>query len=158
MLPDRKRVTTRSYLPITPADTDSGRNFTCVASNPAVPMGKRATVNLNVHRALPFFFSLVIVLISRSSSCQLEVIIHKNNTYAVCIWIYSHCFSPFSNLGQFQVWMSCLHRFATVIFSSSSSASWFSSTSGKPETFFCVFKGFQSCPWRNKEWLLTRKL
>ncbi|XP_041659392.1 kin of IRRE-like protein 1b isoform X1 [Cheilinus undulatus] len=49
VLPDRKRVTTRSYLPITPADTDSGRNFTCVASNPAVPMGKRATVTLNVH-------------------------------------------------------------------------------------------------------------
>ncbi|KAK1879748.1 Kin of IRRE-like protein 1 [Dissostichus eleginoides] len=49
VLPDRKRVTTRSYLPIIPADTDSGRNFTCVASNPAVPMGKRATVTLNVH-------------------------------------------------------------------------------------------------------------
>uniref|UniRef100_A0A8C4E2P7 Kin of IRRE-like protein 1 n=1 Tax=Dicentrarchus labrax TaxID=13489 RepID=A0A8C4E2P7_DICLA len=49
VLPDRKRVTTRSYLPITPADTDSGSNFTCVASNPAVPMGKRATVALNVH-------------------------------------------------------------------------------------------------------------
>uniref|UniRef100_A0A671VGT8 Kin of IRRE-like protein 1 n=1 Tax=Sparus aurata TaxID=8175 RepID=A0A671VGT8_SPAAU len=49
VLPDRKRVTTRSYLPITPADTDSGRNFTCVSSNPAVPMGKRATVALNVH-------------------------------------------------------------------------------------------------------------
>lgn len=56
VLPDRKRVTTRSYLPLTPADTDSGRNFTCVASNPAVPMGKRATVTLNVHRMLPFFF------------------------------------------------------------------------------------------------------
>ncbi|KAK5889446.1 hypothetical protein CesoFtcFv8_015450 [Champsocephalus esox] len=49
VLPDRKRVTTRSYLPIIPVDTDSGRNFTCVASNPAVPMGKRATVTLNVH-------------------------------------------------------------------------------------------------------------
>uniref|UniRef100_A0A3B5BC93 Kin of IRRE-like protein 1 n=1 Tax=Stegastes partitus TaxID=144197 RepID=A0A3B5BC93_9TELE len=49
VLPDRKRVTTRSYLPITPVDTDSGSNFTCVASNPAVPMGKRATVHLNVH-------------------------------------------------------------------------------------------------------------
>lgn len=55
VLPDRKRVTTRSYLPITPADTDSGRNFTCVASNPAVPMGKRATVTLNVHRMLLLF-------------------------------------------------------------------------------------------------------
>ncbi|XP_069007195.1 LOW QUALITY PROTEIN: kin of IRRE-like protein 1 [Embiotoca jacksoni] len=49
VLPDRKRVTTRSYLPITPVDTDSGSNFTCVASNPAVPMGKRATVSLNIH-------------------------------------------------------------------------------------------------------------
>ncbi|KAM7400136.1 hypothetical protein PAMA_004711 [Pampus argenteus] len=49
VLPDRKRVTTRSYLPITPVDTDSSSNFTCVASNPAVPMGKRATVMLNVH-------------------------------------------------------------------------------------------------------------
>lgn len=55
VLPDRKRVTTRSYLPITPADTDSGCNFTCVASNPAVPMGKRATVTLNVHRMFPLF-------------------------------------------------------------------------------------------------------
>uniref|UniRef100_A0A8C7ZX58 Kirre like nephrin family adhesion molecule 1b n=1 Tax=Oryzias sinensis TaxID=183150 RepID=A0A8C7ZX58_9TELE len=49
VLPDRKRVTSRSYLPITPVDTDSGSNFTCVASNPAVPMGKRVTVTLNVH-------------------------------------------------------------------------------------------------------------
>uniref|UniRef100_A0A673ADI7 Kin of IRRE-like protein 1 n=1 Tax=Sphaeramia orbicularis TaxID=375764 RepID=A0A673ADI7_9TELE len=49
VLSDRKRVTTRSYLPITPVDTDSSRNFTCVASNPAVPMGKRASVMLNVH-------------------------------------------------------------------------------------------------------------
>uniref|UniRef100_A0AAX7UBH1 Kin of IRRE-like protein 1 n=1 Tax=Astatotilapia calliptera TaxID=8154 RepID=A0AAX7UBH1_ASTCA len=49
VLPDRKRVTTRSYLPITPVDTDSGSNFTCVASNPAVPMGKRTTLTLNVH-------------------------------------------------------------------------------------------------------------
>ncbi|XP_037537317.1 kin of IRRE-like protein 1b [Nematolebias whitei] len=49
VLPDRKRVTTRSYLPITPVDTDSGSNFTCVASNLAVPMGKRVTVTLNVH-------------------------------------------------------------------------------------------------------------
>lgn len=52
VLPDRKRVTTRSYLPITPVDTDSGSNFTCVASNLAVPMGKRVTVTLNVHRTL----------------------------------------------------------------------------------------------------------
>ncbi|CAL8278954.1 unnamed protein product [Lota lota] len=49
VLADRKRVTTRSYLPISPVDTDTGRNFTCVATNPAVPMGKRATVMLNVH-------------------------------------------------------------------------------------------------------------
>lgn len=54
VLPDRKRVTTRSYLPITPVDTDSGSNFTCVASNPAVPMGKRTTLTLNVHRMLLF--------------------------------------------------------------------------------------------------------
>ncbi|CAL8343152.1 unnamed protein product [Merluccius merluccius] len=49
VLADRKRVTTRSYLPISPVDTDTGRNFTCVATNPAVPLGKRATVMLNVH-------------------------------------------------------------------------------------------------------------
>ncbi|XP_072296691.1 kin of IRRE-like protein 1b isoform X2 [Eucyclogobius newberryi] len=49
VLPDRKRVTTRSYLSISPADTDSGRTFTCIASNPAVPMGKRTSVMLNVH-------------------------------------------------------------------------------------------------------------
>uniref|UniRef100_A0A8C8D3U2 Ig-like domain-containing protein n=1 Tax=Oncorhynchus tshawytscha TaxID=74940 RepID=A0A8C8D3U2_ONCTS len=50
VLPDRKRVTTRSLLPIIPEDKDTGRNFTCVASNRAVPMGKRTTVTLNVHR------------------------------------------------------------------------------------------------------------
>ncbi|XP_014047359.1 kin of IRRE-like protein 1 isoform X1 [Salmo salar] len=49
VLPDRKRVTTRSFLPIIPEDKDTGRNFTCVASNKAVPMGKRTTVTLNVH-------------------------------------------------------------------------------------------------------------
>uniref|UniRef100_A0A8C1ZAF1 Kin of IRRE-like protein 1 n=1 Tax=Cyprinus carpio TaxID=7962 RepID=A0A8C1ZAF1_CYPCA len=49
VLPDRKRVTTRSYLPISPVDTDTGKNFTCVATNLAVPMGKRATITLNVH-------------------------------------------------------------------------------------------------------------
>lgn len=57
MLPDRKRVTTRSFLPIAPVDKDSGSNFTCVASNPAVPMGKRTTVHLNVHRRFAFFNS-----------------------------------------------------------------------------------------------------
>lgn len=55
VLPDRKRVTTRSYLPITPADTDSGSNFTCEAKNPAVLMGKQVTVTLNIHRMLPLF-------------------------------------------------------------------------------------------------------
>lgn len=50
VLPDRKRVTTRSYLPVLPVDTDTGKNFTCVATNLAVPMGKRATISLNVHR------------------------------------------------------------------------------------------------------------
>ncbi|XP_077472157.1 kin of IRRE-like protein 1b isoform X1 [Stigmatopora argus] len=49
VLPDRKRVTTRSYLPIVPLDIDSHSNYTCVASNPAVPMGKRANIMLNVH-------------------------------------------------------------------------------------------------------------
>ncbi|XP_066536899.1 kin of IRRE-like protein 1a isoform X2 [Hoplias malabaricus] len=49
VLPDRKRVTTRSFLPILPVDTDTGKNFTCVATNPALPTGKRTTVTLNVH-------------------------------------------------------------------------------------------------------------
>lgn len=50
VLPDRKRVTTRSYLPIQPVDTDTGRNYSCVATNLAVPTGKITTVTLNVHR------------------------------------------------------------------------------------------------------------
>ncbi|TRY94836.1 hypothetical protein DNTS_029911 [Danionella cerebrum] len=49
LLLDRKRVTTRSYMPILPLDTDTGKNFTCVATNQAVPMGKRASITLNVH-------------------------------------------------------------------------------------------------------------
>ncbi|XP_062849213.1 kin of IRRE-like protein 1a isoform X2 [Trichomycterus rosablanca] len=49
LLPDRKRVTTRSYLPVNPLDTDTGKNFTCVASNQAVSTGKRTSVTLNVH-------------------------------------------------------------------------------------------------------------
>ncbi|KAL4657245.1 kin of IRRE-like protein 1 isoform X1 [Arapaima gigas] len=49
VLPDRKRVTTRSLLSILPLDTDTGRNITCMASNLAVPTGKRTTVSLNVH-------------------------------------------------------------------------------------------------------------
>ncbi|KAI2667839.1 Kin of IRRE-like protein 1 [Labeo rohita] len=49
VLADRKRVTTKSFLEIQPVDTDTGRNFTCVASNLAAPLGKRATVTLNVH-------------------------------------------------------------------------------------------------------------
>ncbi|XP_062338238.1 kin of IRRE-like protein 1b isoform X1 [Osmerus eperlanus] len=49
VLPDRKRVTTRSYLPLTPQDTDTGHNFTCVATNMAVPLGKRTSIKLNVH-------------------------------------------------------------------------------------------------------------
>uniref|UniRef100_A0A3P9AGQ6 Ig-like domain-containing protein n=1 Tax=Esox lucius TaxID=8010 RepID=A0A3P9AGQ6_ESOLU len=48
-LPDRKRATTYSLLPIHPVDTDTGRNYSCVASNPAIPSGKRTTVTLNVH-------------------------------------------------------------------------------------------------------------
>uniref|UniRef100_A0A671NIL6 Kin of IRRE-like protein 1 n=1 Tax=Sinocyclocheilus anshuiensis TaxID=1608454 RepID=A0A671NIL6_9TELE len=49
MLADRKRVTTKSFLEIQAVDTDTGRNFTCVASNLAAPLGKRVTVTLNVH-------------------------------------------------------------------------------------------------------------
>ncbi|XP_051556923.1 kin of IRRE-like protein 1 isoform X4 [Myxocyprinus asiaticus] len=49
LLADRKRVTTRSFLEILPADTDTGRNVTCMASNLAAPLGKRATATLNVH-------------------------------------------------------------------------------------------------------------
>uniref|UniRef100_A0A8C1RD25 Kin of IRRE-like protein 1 n=1 Tax=Cyprinus carpio TaxID=7962 RepID=A0A8C1RD25_CYPCA len=49
VLADRKRVTTKSFLEIQPVDTDTGRNFTCVASNLAAQLGKRATVTLNVH-------------------------------------------------------------------------------------------------------------
>lgn len=50
LLPDRKRVTTRSFLPIQPVDTDTGRNYSCTATNLAVPTGKSTTVTLNVHR------------------------------------------------------------------------------------------------------------
>ncbi|XP_062371619.1 kin of IRRE-like protein 1b [Sardina pilchardus] len=49
VLPDRKRVTTRSLLPLTPKDVDSGRNYSCVSTNPAVPLGKHTSVILNVH-------------------------------------------------------------------------------------------------------------
>ncbi|XP_056600659.1 kin of IRRE-like protein 1b isoform X1 [Triplophysa dalaica] len=49
VLSDRKRVTTRSFLEIHPLDTDTGRNFTCVAANLATPLGKKATVTLNIH-------------------------------------------------------------------------------------------------------------
>lgn len=50
VLPDRKRVTTRSFLPIQPIDTDTGRNYSCMATNLAAPTGKSTTVTLNVHR------------------------------------------------------------------------------------------------------------
>lgn len=49
VLADRKRVTTRSFLPVVPLETDTGKNFSCVASNQAVPLGKRTAVSLNVH-------------------------------------------------------------------------------------------------------------
>uniref|UniRef100_A0AAV2KR27 Ig-like domain-containing protein n=1 Tax=Knipowitschia caucasica TaxID=637954 RepID=A0AAV2KR27_KNICA len=49
VLADRKRVTTRSYLPVHPVDTDTGRNFSCITSNQALPSGKSTTVTLNVH-------------------------------------------------------------------------------------------------------------
>ncbi|XP_026781509.3 kin of IRRE-like protein 1b isoform X1 [Pangasianodon hypophthalmus] len=58
VLPDRKRVTTRSFLPIQPVDTDTGHNFTCVSSNLAVPLGKRASVTLNVHHAPTVLLSI----------------------------------------------------------------------------------------------------
>ncbi|KAK3513801.1 hypothetical protein QTP70_028874 [Hemibagrus guttatus] len=58
VLPDRKRVTTRSFLPIQPVDTDTGHNFTCIASNLAVPLGKRASVTLNVHHAPTVLLSI----------------------------------------------------------------------------------------------------
>ncbi|XP_076837685.1 kin of IRRE-like protein 1b isoform X2 [Brachyhypopomus gauderio] len=58
VLPDRKRVTTRSFLPIQPVDTDTGRNFTCVSTNPAVPLGKRTTITLNVHHAPTVLLSI----------------------------------------------------------------------------------------------------
>lgn len=50
VLPDRKRVTTWSFLPIQPVDSDTGRNYSCVASNQADSTGKITTVTLNVHR------------------------------------------------------------------------------------------------------------
>uniref|UniRef100_A0A8C9T2C7 Kirre like nephrin family adhesion molecule 1 n=1 Tax=Scleropages formosus TaxID=113540 RepID=A0A8C9T2C7_SCLFO len=49
VLADRKRTTTRSFLPILPVESDTGRNITCVSSNAAAPTGKYATVSLNVH-------------------------------------------------------------------------------------------------------------
>ncbi|XP_028832003.1 kin of IRRE-like protein 1b isoform X2 [Denticeps clupeoides] len=49
LLSDRKRVTTSSLLPITPLDTDTGRNLTCITSNAAIPSGKHTSVILNVH-------------------------------------------------------------------------------------------------------------
>ncbi|XP_035384326.1 kin of IRRE-like protein 1b isoform X1 [Electrophorus electricus] len=58
VLPDRKRVTTRSFLPIQPVDTDTGRNFTCVSINPAVPLGKRASITLNVHHSPTVLLSI----------------------------------------------------------------------------------------------------
>ncbi|XP_018594195.2 kin of IRRE-like protein 1 isoform X2 [Scleropages formosus] len=51
VLADRKRTTTRSFLPILPVESDTGRNITCVSSNAAAPTGKYATVSLNVHYA-----------------------------------------------------------------------------------------------------------
>ena len=37
-----------------------------------------------------------------------------NTTHMLCIWIYSHHFSPFSNLGWFQVWFSSSQWFSAV--------------------------------------------
>ncbi|XP_015194591.1 kin of IRRE-like protein 1a isoform X2 [Lepisosteus oculatus] len=49
VLPDRKRVTTHSFLPILPTDADIGRRYTCHTSNEALPAGKQTTISLNVH-------------------------------------------------------------------------------------------------------------
>ncbi|XP_039597156.1 kin of IRRE-like protein 1 [Polypterus senegalus] len=49
VLPDRKRETTVSILPIMPTDSDIGRVFTCHTKNDALPSGKEASVRLNVH-------------------------------------------------------------------------------------------------------------
>ncbi|XP_066579211.1 kin of IRRE-like protein 1a isoform X2 [Amia ocellicauda] len=49
VLPDRKRVTTRSFLPILPTDADIGRRYTCHTHNEALPAGKQVSVTLNVH-------------------------------------------------------------------------------------------------------------
>ncbi len=65
VLADRKRVTTKSFLEIQAVDKDTGRNFTCVASNLAAPLGKRTTVTLNIHRkCLYTYFAVLAYCIS----------------------------------------------------------------------------------------------
>uniref|UniRef100_A0ABM5F3A1 Kin of IRRE-like protein 1 n=1 Tax=Pogona vitticeps TaxID=103695 RepID=A0ABM5F3A1_9SAUR len=49
VLPDGKRETTVSYLLINPTDQDIGRVYVCRCANDAVPEGKEASVQLNVH-------------------------------------------------------------------------------------------------------------
>nr|XP_020653955.1 LOW QUALITY PROTEIN: kin of IRRE-like protein 1 [Pogona vitticeps] len=61
VLPDGKRETTVSYLLINPTDQDIGRVYVCRCANDAVPEGKEASVQLNVHRRVvpPSFPPLV---------------------------------------------------------------------------------------------------
>lgn len=96
VLPDRKRVTSRSYLPITPVDTDSGSNFTCVASNPAVPMGKRVTVTLNVHRMLPLLHETLLGFIYRAQVFKLLADI----TQKCSVTLVSGFSSPVDNIFE----------------------------------------------------------
>lgn len=108
VLPDRKRVTTRSYLPITPVDTDSGSNFTCVASNPAVPMGKRTTLTLNVHRML-LFLSARLLNTHRCSGDEAESIFCRQTAKSVNIFNYLCQHSPtWSNYQQKIIYMSVM--------------------------------------------------
>ncbi len=99
LLPDRKRVTTRSYLPISPVDIDTGKNFTCVATNLAVPMGKRATVTLNVHRKSKTLSSFSNIYeereksqsftIEEASGANIFILFYiMNNNICVYIYIY----------------------------------------------------------------------
>ncbi|XP_062821445.1 kin of IRRE-like protein 1 [Anolis carolinensis] len=49
VLPDGKRETTTSQLPINPTDLDIGRVYVCRCTNEAVPAGKETSIKLNVH-------------------------------------------------------------------------------------------------------------
>ncbi len=103
LLPDRKRVTTRSYLPISPVDIDTGKNFTCVAANLAVPMGKRATVTLNVHRKSKTLSSFSNIYeereksqsftIEEASCANIFILFYiMNNNIAIYLYIYIYIY------------------------------------------------------------------